>query len=48
MATHEYLKAEMSGLKASVKAATNLVEKWNPRWGAKGKTSLNFSKRSRL
>jgi hypothetical protein len=48
MAMHEDLKAEMSGLKASVKAATNLVEKWNPRWGAKRRTSLNFSKRSRL
>jgi hypothetical protein len=48
IAMREDMKAEMSGLKASVKAATNLVEKWNLRWGAKGRTSLNFSKRSRL
>jgi hypothetical protein len=36
MAMHEDLKAEMSGLKASVKAPINLVEKLESKMGRQG------------
>jgi hypothetical protein len=36
MAVHEDLKAEMSRLKASVEAATNLVEKMESKVGRQG------------
>jgi hypothetical protein len=42
MAMHEDLKAEMSGPKASVKAATNLVEKLESKVGRQGENIVKL------
>jgi hypothetical protein len=42
MAMHEDLKAEMSGLKASVKAATTLVEKMESKVGRQGENIVKL------
>jgi hypothetical protein len=42
MAMHEDLKAEMSGLKASVKAATNLMEKLEYKMGRQGENIVKL------